>query len=121
MPVDQNIASSAEWFVGEDKALTITVRDANDAPVSITGWTIEWVLRLNRYHPDVLISKTVGAGITISAQSGLTLGQFVVQIDRANTADLKAGTYHHAAARTNAGNYDVISEGYAVLRKAAAH
>ena len=121
MPVDQDIGQSAAWFVGEDKVLTFTVRDQADAPVSIAGWTLEWVLRIGRYYPlAASLTKATGSGITVLAQSGGTLGQFTVQIDRADTLAMKAGTYYHAARRTNAGNSDIVSQGAAVLRKAAA-
>ncbi len=121
MPVDADILSTSEWFVGEDKAITITVRNAADQPVDISGWDIEWVLRKSRYHPTIVLTKATPTGITILAQSGLTLGQFTVDIHRADTLNLRAGTYYHGAARTNSGVWDMLAEGKAVLRKAAAH
>ena len=121
MPVDADILSTAEWFIGEDKVLTFTVRDAGGTAQDITGWTLGWVLRLTRYHPTVLLTKATGSGIALLTQSGGTLGQFTVTLARADTSALKAGTYYHAANRSNTGAYDVVAEGKAVLRKAAAH
>ena len=133
--VDSPITSDQAFFVGEDKLLTFTTyipgttlaqiaADQVSLNVAIrqdlTGWTIEWMLRKARYAPSSVLDKT-GAAIAILTQSGATKGQFTVAIARADTTALKAGTYYHAAARTNSGAWDVIAEGAAVLRKAAIH
>jgi hypothetical protein len=128
--VDSPITQDAAWFVGEDKVLTFTVYvegttqaqiDAGTATKQdLTGWTIEWGLRKSRYAPTTVLDK-VSPAVAILTQAGATLGQFTVTLARADTQDLKAGTYYHAAARTNTGAYDIIAEGPAVLRKAALH
>ena len=120
MSVTANITTDAEWFVGEDKTLTFTVVDANNVTVDISGWSLEWDLRLTRYNPTVLLTKDTSAGIVVDPDQVTNKGKFYVQVDRSDTTGLKAGTYYHAAARTNTGNFDVVSEGSAVLRKAAA-
>lgn len=133
--VDSPITSDQAFFIGEDKLLTFTTyipgttlaqiaADQISFDVAIrqdlTGWTIEWMLRKSRYAATTVLDK-VGASISILTQTGATKGQFTVAIARADTTALKAGTYYHAAARINAGAWDVIAEGAAVLRKAAIH
>jgi len=130
--VNEDITKDAAWYVGEDKVLTFTVYTPGTTQAMIdadptlnrqnlTGYTLVWNLKKNRYAASVVLTKATGGnGITLLAQSGATLGQFTVTIARADTTGLKAGTYAHAAARTNAGNWDVVSEGAAVLQKAAA-
>lgn len=122
MTVTQDITFDHELFVGEDKVLTFTVKDEAGNRVSISGWTLVWTVRKNRYAVGTPIMEmtTAGGGITLATQTGGTLGDFSVAIERTDTQNLKAGTYYHAAARTNAGNYDVVSEGALVLRKATA-
>jgi len=130
--VDTSIGIDSGWFVGEDKLFTLTVYlpGTTQAQVAsnplanqqdITGWSLQWDLRLSRYHPTVVLTKATGSGIAILTQSGSTLGQLTIDIDRIDTQTKRAGTYYHGLARTNAGLYDVVAEGSAVLRKAAVH
>lgn len=108
-----------EWFVGEDKVLRIAVKDEAGAAVNIGGWTFAWEVRLSRYHPTIVLAKATGSGIT---QFGPAADGVVdVAVDKADTLALRAGTYYHGLARTNAGSWDVVAEGKAVLRKAAVH
>jgi hypothetical protein len=127
MVTDSPITIDAGWFVGEDKTFTFTIYvpgttqaqiDAGTAVAqNMTGWTLVWNVRLTRYAGgNPLLSKVP----QLLPQSGATLGQCTVAVARSDTVAMKAGTYSHALARTNAGNYDVVSQGDAVLRKAAA-
>lgn len=116
--VGVNFDADDEWFVGEDKVLRITIVDEAGSAVNISGWTFAWELRLRRYHPDVKLSKATGSGVSIF---DAPTGKVDVTIAKDDTKNLKAGTYYHGLARTNAGAWDVVAEGRAVLRKAAVH
>jgi hypothetical protein len=115
--VTVNITKADEWFVSEDKLLTFTVRNSAGAVVNITGWTLEYVLRLAPSHPTKKLTKTTGTGITITDAVN---GVLQVDVDSADTDHLRAGTYWHGLARTNAGAYDIVLDGTAVLRRSAA-
>lgn len=117
--VDVEFLADAEWFVGEDKSLSILIKKPDDTPEDITGWTFAWELRLSRYHPAVLLSKSSASGITFSSPTAG--GPVIVAIAKDDTKALKAGTYYHGLARTNASSWDVVAEGRAVLRKAGVH
>lgn len=68
---------------GDDRTLTLTVTGADGLPQDLTGLGVEF--RLENLAGAV-VSKTVGAGITLLAQSGATLGQATVSVDGVDTA-----------------------------------
>ena len=113
--VDVDIGHSAEVFAGEDKSLVFTVRDVNDVIQDITGWILEFEVRLTRYTPTTVLAKS---GIT---PSDPTNGKVTISLASNDTVGLKAGTYKYGLARTNPGAYDVTAEGDFVLRKAGSH
>ena|SRR5205814_1643415 len=115
--VVQNFTAADEWYVGEDKTLNIAVVDVAGAAVNITGWTLEWVLRLRPSNPTKLISKTIGSGITVTNAAG---GLLTIQVARADSVNLHAGRYYHGLARTNSASYDITVDGYADLLRSAA-
>lgn len=117
--VVHNITALDEWFIGEDKLFTFTVKDAAGLVVPIGGFTFEWTVRLARSHPTKKITKTSGSGITIIDGPN---GVLTVQVLRADTIGppvFRAGRYYHGLARTNAGFWDVELDGYADLLKSA--
>jgi len=84
-------------FTGNDKFLQVTLKDVNEVAINITGWSIEFALRLQK--DDVtLISKTVGSGISID--DGLN-GIFTVSIDDTDTDALAEGSYWYEIKTTN--------------------
>jgi len=112
-----NITAADEWYVGEDKTLTFTIKDSAGTVVNITGFTFEYVLRTGRSHPTKKLSKTTGSGITITDAPN---GVLVVAVARADTTGFHAGRYYQGLARTNSGVYDIEIDGYADLLRSAA-
>ena len=117
--VVQNITVADEWYVGEDKVFTFTVRDVNGVVVNITGYTFEWTVRTGRSHPVKRITKTSGAGIVITDAVNGVLTVTVARADTLGPPIFRAGRYYHGLARTNSGVYDVEIDGYADLLKSA--
>jgi hypothetical protein len=80
----------AEYTIarGADFGLTVTIRDANGSPVDLTGRSITFTAKRSREDAVAFIQKTVGNGITLSPQSGATLGQCVVRLVPADTTGL---------------------------------
>ena len=60
-----------------------------------TATDIYYMIKINPTDADVdaLVTKTVGAGITVNAP---TLGSLSIQIDSPDTANIPVGTYYHA-------------------------
>lgn len=118
MTVQANITNDHEWYVSEDKAITITVYQADGVTLqNLTGYTLQWTLRTSRYTIGAAIITKSGGAISVATPAN---GQAVIDIDSADTSSLKAGTYYHALWRMNAGSKDLLAEGYAILRKASA-
>jgi hypothetical protein len=114
--VNQNF----ELWAGEDKLVTFTVYDVNNALVNLTGVTqIKWALsdKTNTRVLQALLSGGDG-DVVVLAQSGGTLGQFTVQIEGADTTGLAPGQYLHQAFVTDAsGNSEVVTEGQVTLKR----
>ena len=74
--------------VGDDQQLLIIITDDN-GPVDLTAYTAisASIWECDRAAvADPVISKTLGAGVTLLAQSGTTLGQATIDIDAADWA-----------------------------------
>ncbi len=85
-----------EIFKGEDKTYRLTIFDADLDPVDISGFLVEFEVKVNTGDEDpAVIEKSVGSGITILAQSGLTLGQAVIEIDPSDTSGITALIYKY--------------------------
>lgn len=84
-------------YKGEYRAFRVTVYDSEEAPVDLTGVTvIEFQIKPNAGDADlalVLSKSLAGGGITLEPQTGATLGQFVIQLDPADTGSIAAGAY----------------------------
>jgi hypothetical protein len=88
-PIRVNRSESLEW--------TLTVTDDADAPVDLTGSQIELEVKVARGDGDpAKIRKIIGAGVTLLAQTGDTLGMATIVIDSSDTEDktaMPAGIY----------------------------
>jgi hypothetical protein len=116
MSKDSPITQSDHWFTGEDRTLRFSVVDADGLAQNISGWTLEWVLRERPWGTEALISKTTGAGITITNAAG---GVCEVAIADDDTINLAPGAYVHTLRRSNAGAETVLAFGDAVLQQPA--
>ena len=116
MSVETNIASSDNWFIGEDKVFQHSVTDSAGAVQVITGWALEWVLRSNYGHSTALLTKTVGSGITISNGAG---GILQVAISDDDTLSMAPDTYCYTLRRTDATFEVILAFGSAVLKQPA--
>ena len=120
MARDAPIRETDNWFIGEDQLLRFTIDDGaipTPAASDITGFALEWVLRLSPGGPVALIAKTTGAGIVITDGPN---GVCEVAIDDGDTINLQpSARYFHTLRRTDAGFETVLAFGDAVLRQAA--
>jgi hypothetical protein len=72
----------------DNKNLIVNVVDQNNTPVVLTGATITWVLLKGT---SIILTKTVGAGVTISSST-----QFTAALLTSDTAPL-SGVYQQQA------------------------
>lgn len=117
MSREQAIRESAYWFIGEDKEIEITVFQADGkTPANISGWTFEWVLRVDPDSATALITKTSVSGIDVIDLPGARVR---VTVSRADTVNLQPGEHFHSLRRTDAGQSKVLVHGPALLSYAA--
>jgi hypothetical protein len=116
MATTSNITTG--WYQGEDFSITF------DFAEDITGWTLSWLAKKDPRTPDAdaALSKTTADGITIigtySATPASNTQRAVVEVDAADTADLRAGSYQHELKRTDVGFQRVLAQGTATLQQA---
>ena len=97
-------------YAGDDFDVVVTVKDANDALLDITGFTIDWSV-------NGIVDKSVGSGITMTDPVN---GVFTIAIVPTDTAG-KHGTYPHAARCTDlVGKKSVVMEGNISIRQTVA-
>jgi hypothetical protein len=93
------------FYTGDSRNLLITVVDQNDGVITITDAAIEWILIS---QGKTVLSKEVGAGITISNP---TAGQFTISLTANDTRSL-SGTYQHMTrVTTSDGNSSIVLTG----------
>jgi len=78
-------------LAGNSKQLIVSIVDQNNNPVDLTSMNVQWVLKDSTN--TVILSKTVGNGITIT---NATQGQCTITISSSDSKNL-LGTYTHQA------------------------
>lgn len=123
MSTESAIRVSDNWFVGEDKVFRFKVKDAAGAAINMTagGYSLEWVLR-TAPNGTVLLTKTLGSGITIvNGDATNDAADVTVTDDDTLNAPINAepGVYYHTLRKTNPGDEQVLAFGDAFLRLSA--
>ena len=105
------------WFVGEDQTFRFTIYQADGVtPQNISGWSLEWVLRVRASSSSAILTKTTSSGIVITDESA---GKCEVSVTRTESNLLVPGKYFHTLRRSDTNFSTVLSHGDAVLRYAA--
>lgn len=110
MPIKQ----SFELFAGDDLDLQITVRNADDALYDLTNAAIAWKVA-QTVNSAALISKSVGAGITISNQV-TNKGEFVVTLTASDTTLTPRYYYHEADITPPGGKRSTVIYGQVLIK-----
>jgi hypothetical protein len=100
--------ANISFYKGEDVTLTVTMTPATN----ITGWTLQFTVRKSYGDSTALITKTIGAGITVTDS---TNGIFTVAIASGDTTNLDQRAYVFDIQRTNGGNRTVLTIGNLTL------
>lgn len=97
--VSQNVGTTASNPVFPDTTvrLSVTVTDANDAAVDLTGvqsiaYGLYGVAPAKDFEAPPVITKTLGSGVTVTDAVN---GVFQIAIARTDTASLWPGDYYH--------------------------
>ncbi len=116
MSKNSPVENTDNFFMGEDKTLRFNVVDVNGAAQNISGWGLEWVLRLGTGNPTAAITKSTVSGITISNGAG---GICDVAVAAADSLALSPGGYFHTLRRNDSGFSAVLAFGTFALQEAA--
>lgn len=125
MAIQQQIGTSEDWFIGEDKTLSFEVYDSTGVTMQdVTGWAIQWVLRKMLDDDAIQLNKaTGGSGISITgtynSDRATNTQRVVVTVADTDTDNMQPGLYHHALKRTTDTAETVLSYGTVHLKKAA--
>jgi hypothetical protein len=117
MATESSIGTSSNFFLGEDKALSFTVYQADGTTAQdITGYALAWMLKKKATDSDATakITKTTVSGIALTTPLS---GICTVTLTDTDTATLNAGVYRHELKRTDDGSETVLSFGTCVLRQ----
>ena len=101
------ITTNVECYRGE----AVTINWQLDPAGSISGWTMTFEL-LDVDGGTVILSRTVGSGITVTAPS---TGAATITLTATHT-NRTPGAYFYSISRTNSGNETVLSRGAFIIR-----
>ncbi len=99
-------------YIGDDKTIVDTIVDSNGDPVNITGWSLAFYIHAYGDPGTVFVTKTTSSGISIPTG---TNGIANIQLNRADTLNMKPDCYGFHVDRADSGNNDVVSAGLASL------
>lgn len=96
------------FYTGEDGSINCQL-----SPIeNITGWTLKYTVRKDKSLLPILITKTVGFGITITDAPN---SKFTIAMDSADTTAATPGAYFFDIQRTNAGFHSELGIGVLTL------
>lgn len=116
MARDSSVTRDDNYFAGDDRVFRWTVYDRDDVStqvaLDITGYTLDWELKLNESDASPLISRSA------FAPSAPALGQVEVTLLDTETETLAEATYVYTLRRVDAGFERVLAFGGFHIRRA---
>lgn len=107
------MATDFTMYAGDHKTLRISVLDGDGDAASLVGVTaLRWQLALG-YNRNILISKSLGDGVTVTDAAG---GIFTVDLVRADTEALKGNYVHEAEVVDADGDIATVIFGRATIK-----
>lgn len=110
--------TSGDAYV-DDRRLTITVTDADDATVDLSATDLTFMVKRRRSDADAdaLITKVTPAEIEIaSPQTGATKGVAYLSLEESDTADLNGRFLWELEGEDSAGKVTLADGGFYVKR-----
>ena len=107
--------SLTKAFSGDSIILKFNAVDEYGDVINLTGATLKWQLAQNATATP-LLTKTVGAGITVTNASG---GLFEVRLSFFETRTLSPGNFYHEVELTTSGGdkYTIFNGALVLARK----
>jgi hypothetical protein len=121
MAKNVTIGGNGDLFVGEDKGIRLEVLDPEGYPVDLTGWTINFVVRLTDAADDpALLTKTATIAGTFDADRDINTQYAGIILSDDETNTFSAQTYRHSWKRMNGGYETLLAYGNFILELATA-
>ena len=111
------ITENYSMHSGDSKTIAVSAV-LNGEAVELTGALIVWAIAKNKSNGDfsstITFSKSIGAGITVT---DILAGEFEIELDPADTADLKGDFYHEAEIIDFQGRKTTILDGVLSIQR----
>ena len=111
------ITENYSMHSGDSKTIPVAAV-LNGAPVELTGALIVWSIAKIKSNGDfsstIAFSKSIGSGITVTDVLG---GEFEIEIDPADTADLKGDYWHECQITDFQGRKTTILDGILSIQR----
>ncbi len=116
MVADITSSQNKNMFKGDNRIFEITVKDADDVAVDITGGTMVFTMKELASDPSALITKDSSVGITEVEFTNPTNGIAQIKLVPADTQNLKAQRYvYDVEFTTSAGSVHTLVKAYLTL------
>jgi hypothetical protein len=104
---------------GDDLVITIPVRDKSEAFVNLSGAGARWWMgkTANAKGSNIFLQKSVGSGIEITNPGSGQEWDLVITITKADTENLRVGTFYHEAEITIGGRDATVCTGPFILNQ----
>ena len=110
-----SVKQDTNFHIGEDITLEVEVTTtgiSGGPAVDITGWAISFSMK-RRKGGDIVLSKTVGSGITITDGPN---GRADIVLTDDDTNKLVVGEYDYDVKRTDPGSEAVVTTGTLTIK-----
>jgi hypothetical protein len=103
-----------KMVAGDTTALNVVLSDSSGDSMNLTGASARWQLALTNRGP-ALISKSIGAGITVTSALG---GALTIVLEPEDTVDLSGRYYHELEIVDSTGNVSTVTTGFVTIAAA---
>jgi hypothetical protein len=94
-------------FRGDNVTLQLTFKDGNGVAINITGYTVFFTLKRNKYDTDAQASLTK----TITTHTNPSQGITTLSLTNTDTASLNGSYYYDISYKTGAGVHKLVDNG----------
>ena len=111
------IKQNFEVWAGDDKEITVIVREEDDSLLDLSGYTFNWVM-YDLDDESVHLTKTLSTGLSVPTPSN---GEVVITLEPDDTENLDTGLYRHELEATSSTNkISTVTVGYVIIRTSVA-
>lgn len=120
MASEVDVGGSGALFIGEDKTFRLEVLDSNEAPVDISGWTIQLLVRLRETSQAALLTKTATISGVFNADRTVNAQRAIVEVADTEISEdaFDPRMYRYSFKRLDDGSETILAYGNFVMQRA---